>query len=229
MTKVVIFGSEKLAELTHFYFTHDSPYEVVAFTVNESYIRNKEFQGLPLVAFEEVEKLYPPDKYKMFIAIGYTRLNTLRAEKYAEAKKKGYELVSYVCTRSVYWGDTEVGDNCFILENQTIQPTVKIGNDVVIWSGNHFGHNVVIGDHCWLSSHIVVCGGVNIGEYSFIGVNATIRDGVSIGRENIVGAGSLILNHTKDKSVYIGKATDLYPLDSTRFERMMDISSPMGR
>lgn len=224
MTKVVVFGTEKLAELAQFYFTNDSPYEVVAFTANESFIKEKEFMELPVVPFEEIEKHYPPDEFKMFIAVGYTRLNTVRAEKYNEAKNKGYELISYVSSKAIRWGDTEIGDNCFILENQVIQPSVKIGNNVILWSGNHFGHNVIIGDHCWIASHVVICGGVSIGPYSFIGVNATIRDDVSIGRECIIGAGALILNDTRDKAVYIARPTELYRLDSTRFEKLMDIS-----
>ena len=151
-------------------------------------------------------------------------MNAIRAGKYNEAKNKGYELISYISSKATHWGDTEIGDNCFIFENQVIQPFVKIGNDVILWSGNHFGHNVVIGDHCFIASHVVVSGGVSIGAYSFIGVNATIRDDVTIGRECIIGAGALILNNTRDKEVYIAKPTELYRLDSTRFEKMMDIS-----
>lgn len=224
MTQVVIFGIEKLAELAHFYFTKDSTYQVAAFTVNESFIKDKEFLRLPVIPFEEIEKSYPPDRFKMFIAVGYRKLNTIRASKYYEAKQKGYELISYVSSRATHWGDTKIGDNCFILENQVIQPFVRIGNNVVLWSGNHFGHDVVIGDHCWISSHVVVCGGVRIEPYCFVGVNATIRDDVIIGRECIIGAGALILNDTRGKEVYIAKSTELYRLDSTRFEKMMDIS-----
>lgn len=224
MQKVVIFGTEKMAELAHFYFAHDSEYEVVAFTANEQYIIDKQFNGLPLVPFEEVETKYPPDKFKMFIAIGYKKLNTLRAQIYFQAKDKGYELTSYISSKATCWGDTEIGDNCFILENQVLQPFITIGNNVIIWSGNHFGHNVVIGDHCWLASHIVVSGNVRIDPYCFIGVNASFRDGVTVGRESIIGAGALILGNVKDKSVYIAKQTELYRLNSEQFERMMDIS-----
>jgi len=113
--KVVLFGSGKQAELAHFYFTHDSPYEVAAFTVDGDHVREKQFRGLPLLPFEEIEKKYPPEKFKMFIAVGYRKLNTIRAGKYGEAKRKGYELVSYVSSKAIQWGDTVVGDNCFIL------------------------------------------------------------------------------------------------------------------
>jgi len=224
MAKVVVFGTKKMAELAHFYFTKDSPHEVVAFTVDGEFIDQKEFRGLPLVPFEDVIQKYPPDEYKMFIAVGYKNLNTVRAQKYYEAKEKGYELVTYLSSKITHWGDTEIGDNCFILENQVLQPFMKIGNNVTLWCGNHFGHDVVIGDHCYIASHVVVCGGVSIGPYTFIGVNATIRDDTKIGRECIIGAGALILRDVDDKSVYIAKPTDKYPLDSERFEKMMNIS-----
>jgi len=224
MAKVVVFGTKKMAELAHFYFTKDSPHEVVAFTVDGEFIDQKEFRGLPLVPFEDVIQKYPPDEYKMFIAVGYKNLNTVRAQKYYEAKEKGYELVTYLSSKITHWGDTEIGDNCFILENQVLQPFMKIGNNVTLWCGNHFGHDVVIGDHCYIASHVVVCGGVSICPYTFIGVNATIRDDTKIGRECIIGAGALILRDVDDKSVYIAKPTDKYPLDSERFEKMMNIS-----
>ncbi len=224
MNKVVIFGTEKMAEVAHFYLTKDSPYEVIAFTADADFIREKQFNGLPVVPFEEVEKLYPVDKFSMLVAVGYKNLNSVRAKKYEEAKVKGYSLISYVNSRVTQWGEIEIGDNCFILENQVIQPWVKIGNDVILWSGNHFGHNVVIGDHCWISSHVVISGGVTIGPRCFLGVNSTIRDEVKIGAECIIGAGALILNDVIDKSVYVATPTELYPLDSARFERLMESS-----
>lgn len=222
---VVIFGTEQIARLAQFYFTRDSPYEVVAFTVDQKYATEPSLFGLPLVPFESVQELYPPNRYKMFVAIGYRKLNSLRAAKYVEAKGKGYQLVSYLSSKASHWNDTEIGDNCFILENQVIQPFVRIGNNVTLWSGNHFGHDVVVEDHCWLSSHIVCSGGVRIGESSFLGVNATIRDGVQIGRECIIGAGAVILQNVKDREVYVTKQTERYRLNSSDFERMMDISS----
>ncbi|KAQ91303.1 sialic acid O-acetyltransferase NeuD, partial [Mycobacterium tuberculosis MD15212] len=50
MTKpLVIFGSGDIAQLAHYYFTRDSEYEVVAFTVDRDYASVSEFCGLPLV------------------------------------------------------------------------------------------------------------------------------------------------------------------------------------
>ena len=38
MNKVIVFGLQDFAELAHYYLTHDSDYEVVAFCVHEAFL-----------------------------------------------------------------------------------------------------------------------------------------------------------------------------------------------
>jgi sugar O-acyltransferase (sialic acid O-acetyltransferase NeuD family) len=211
--KVVIFGTGLFAEVVHYYFTNQSNYDVVAFTANGSHIRDKECSGLQVVPFEEVEGYFRPDEYKMFVAVGYAKLNKVRAKIYHEAKRKGYSLVTYICPGVRVWPNIEVGDNTFIFEDNTIQPFVRIGNNTVMWSGNHVGHHSQIGNHCFITSHVVISGNCQIGDYSFIGVNATLRDSISVGESCIIGAGSLIMKSTRDRELYVSERT--YPDSST--------------
>jgi sugar O-acyltransferase (sialic acid O-acetyltransferase NeuD family) len=204
---VVIFGTGDLARVVHTYFTHDSDFQIAAFTANQDRITDTTLLGLDVVPAEELVRSHPPDQYAMFVAIGFSRLNKARAAIYQQYKDLGYELVSYVNSKAVYWGELQIGDNCFILEQNVIQPFVKIGSDVVLWSGNHIGHDSTIGDHCFLASHVVVSGNVSVGDYSFLGVNATIRDGVTIGPECLIGAGSLILRDAKPGQVFGAEGT----------------------
>ncbi len=157
--KLVIFGLGVTAELAHFYFSKYSEYEVVAFTVDAAYLTDTVFCGLPVIAFEEVTKQYAPAQYKLFIALGYSGLNAVRKEKYLEAKEKGYQLASFVSSHATVLNEGRIGENCFIFEDNTIQPFVIIGNDVTLWSGNHIGHHSIINDHCFIASHVVVSGG----------------------------------------------------------------------
>lgn len=202
MAKVVVFGVSQWAELAHFYLTHDSPHDVVAFTLDRDYIESSTYKDLPVVPFDEVEQHYSPGEFKMFIPMSFKKMNHVRADKYYEAKKKGFELISYVSSRATTFPGFECGDNCFILEDNTIQPFVKIGNDVVLWSGNHIGHGTVIKDHVMLTSHVVVSGCCVIDEYAFLGVNATVRDETVIARETLVGMGVTILKDTQPFEVY---------------------------
>ncbi len=220
MSKIVIFGEGKIADEAYFYLTNDSPHDIVAFTADKNYITRRKLFDLPVIAFEEVEKKYPPDHFKMFVALGYQHLNKLRARKYHEAKDKGYELISYVNSRASNFGDVEIGDNCFILENAVIQPCSKIGNNVFIWSGNHIGHHATVGDHCYICGQVIISGHTTIEPYCFIGVNATIGHEVTIGTESLIGAGTLVTKNTPPKSVYIIRDTPKYRLDSTSFLKL---------
>ena len=203
----MIFGTGGFAECAHFYFTHDSDYEVVAFTVSADRIERDEIFGLPVIPFEEVAECYPPPEFAMFVAVGYARVNHVRADFYERAKAKGYELVTYVSSRATTWPGLEIGDNSFVFEDNTIQAFAKVGSDTVLWSGNHIGHHSRIGDHCFITSHVVVSGYVEVGAYTFIGVNATLRDSITIGEENVIGAGALIMKSTADREVYIEPRT----------------------
>jgi sugar O-acyltransferase (sialic acid O-acetyltransferase NeuD family) len=202
MAKVVIFGTTDNGELAHYYLTTDSEHEVVAFTVDNEFMQEKYYKNLPVVPFEEIENYYPPSEYKLFIAIGYSKVNEIRENRYNLAKSKGYDCISYISSRASVFDNVEIGENCFILEDNTVQPFVKIGNNVVLWSGNHIGHHSVIKDHCFITSHVVISGRCVINERTFIGVNSTLRDHIEIGKENVIGAGSLMLKSTEDKAVY---------------------------
>lgn len=209
MNEIIIFGIGSFAEVAQYYFTNDSKYRVVAFTVNECYIEESEKFGLPVLPFETIEKSYPPSKYKMFVAIGYSNVNKNRAEKYYEAKKKNYELISYICSRSVIWQDLKIGDNCFIFENQTIQPFVTIGNNVIIWSGSNISHNSNIGDHCFIASHVVISGNCVVEPFCFLGANAILRDGIRLARETVLGAGAIITKNTVEKGIYYSSGANI--------------------
>lgn len=218
MAKLIIFGAGDIARLASVYFTRDSEHEVSAFTVDETYRSGDSFRDLPLVAFERVTELYPPRDYKMFVALSYAKMNKVRADKYRQARDAGYELVSYISSRCSFLTDHPVGDNCFILEDNTIQPFVKIGNNVTLWSGNHIGHDAVIDDHCFLASHIVVSGYVHIGPSCFIGVNATLRNSIKIAPETLIGAGAVIMKDTVEKGVYLPPRAELFKKRSDEIE-----------
>jgi sugar O-acyltransferase (sialic acid O-acetyltransferase NeuD family) len=220
MSKVILFGAGKIADVAYFQLTHDSPHEVVAFTVDGEYIHQKEKWGLPVVPFDDILNRYPPDDFKMLVAVGYQDLNRFRAGKYAEAKAKGYELISYVSSRAANFSNVAIGDNCLILENAVLQPCTQVGNNVFFWNGNHLGHHARIEDHCYVAGQVVISGTAVIEPFCFLGVNATIGHEVTVGRESFIGAGTLITKNVAPKSVYISPDTPKFRLDSDAFLKL---------
>jgi sugar O-acyltransferase (sialic acid O-acetyltransferase NeuD family) len=200
MRKLIIYGTGLIAEVADFYFNTDTDYEVAAFTNAAEFITQDDFRGKPLVAFEQLEKIYPPADYDIFIALGYNKTNQIRQARYYEAKHKGYRCATYISSRASYY-DTPLGDNCFILEDNTIQPFVTIGNNVTLWSGNHIGHHSTIRDHCFISSHVVVSGNCDIGENCFIGVNSTLRDNIKLERFVVIGSGAIVMKDCPERTL----------------------------
>jgi sugar O-acyltransferase (sialic acid O-acetyltransferase NeuD family) len=213
---IVIFGTGEIAELADFYFTHDSEYEVVGFTVDESYLAETEFRGRPVVPFERVTETFAPERFGFFVAVSYAKLNSVRADKVASVRAKSYRLVSYLSSKATVFQDFELKENCFILEDNTIQPFARIGANVTLWSGNHIGHHSVIEDDVFIASHVVVSGGVRIGQGSFIGVNVTLRDHVTVGKKCVLGAAALVLEDQPDFSVVAPRGSERAKVPSTR-------------
>jgi sugar O-acyltransferase (sialic acid O-acetyltransferase NeuD family) len=208
MADVVIFGVQDFASLAHFYLRHDSPHVAVAFTVHREYLpESRMFEGLPVVPFEELQSHYPPDRVCGFAPMSHRRMNRARQEVFGAFKARGYELISYVSSRATCFPGTPIGANCFVLEDNTIQPYTTIGDNVVLWSGNHIGHHSVVRDHAFVTSHVVISGHCDIGPNSFLGVNATIKDQVKVAEGTLVGMGAIIGKDTEPWSLYKADAT----------------------
>ena len=218
--QIIVFGIGEIAELADFYFTNDSKFEVVGFTVDGGYMKQTEFRGRPVLPFEQIEEKFPPEHFGFFVAVSYAKINAVRADKAAAARAKGYRLVSYLSSRATVFPGFELKENCFILEDNTIQPFASVGANVTLWSGNHIGHHSIIADDVFLASQVVVSGGVRIGQGSFVGVNVTIRDHVTIGKKCVLGAGALVLEDQPDFSVVAPRGTERSSVPSTRLRNL---------
>lgn len=213
--KLILFGEGLFTEIAYQYFSDDSEYEVVCFTKDDAYINSDTYLGLPMVAFSEIKEKCPPSEFDMHIAVSYTNLNSLRERIYHEAKDKGYYLPSYISSKCSILTKYPIGDNCFIFEDNTVQPFVKIENNVILWSGNHIGHHSEIHSHNFISSHVVISGQCEIASNCFIGVNSTIGHTVKIGNRCLIGAGSVVTKNTENRSVYV-------PARSVKLEKNSD-------
>jgi len=211
---LVIIGNTTNARLAKWFFENDSDYTVAAFSVDKKYIQDTTWLGLPVVPFEDVEQIYPPKEYHAFVAIGYTKMNKVREQMYYRAKEKGYFLPNYISSRCTFLSEESIGDNNLILEDNTIQPYVKIGSNNVLWSGNHIGHDTILHNHITITSHVVVSGYCQIYNNCFLGVNATLHNEVVLEKETLVAAGAIISCNTAEKEVYLPARTTLFKKSS---------------
>lgn len=217
MKKLVIVGAGETAHLAYEYFTHDSPYEVCAFSVHSAYRKEESFLDLPLVNLENLPTLYPKSDYEVFVALASEKLNYNRTRIYNELRGGGYKCASYISSKAFVWRNVKIGENCFILEDNTLQPFVEIGNNVIMWSGNHLGHRSIIRDNCFITSHCVISGFCEIGENTFMGVNSCIADNVKIARDNFIALGSVINKNTEENKIYRGNPAEAAKISAKKF------------
>lgn len=216
MRDVVIFGSGNVAKLVHYFFTNDSDYRVVAFTINQSFIKEKNYLGLPVVGFETITETYPPSEYDMFIAIGGQERNELREAIFGQAKEKGYQLASYISSKATFWPDLKHGENVFIIQSSSIEPFVEIGNNVAL-IGTKIGQNVKIEDNCFIST-ATIGSDVKILRNAFIGINAMINPYLTIGQKSVIGSGSIITKDVEDYAIYVSPSARKSSADSRRIK-----------
>jgi sugar O-acyltransferase (sialic acid O-acetyltransferase NeuD family) len=227
--KVIVFGTRELSVMNHFYLTNDSPYKVVAFTVDEDYLTEDTLCGLPVVPFEEIEKLYPPTGHQMSILLGYRDVNRLRAQKYNQGKAKGYKLINYVSSKSIIWPGVELGDNCYIYESTIVQPFSAIGNNVVLSAGAIVGHHSHVKDHCFVSAKSTILGCVVVEPYCVLGANTTLTDSITIAQDCFIGAGSIITTDTPARGVYVTKRAELLSKPSNELAPLLTWSRDLKR
>lgn len=225
-SKLVIVGDGEFAAIAHEYFLNDSAYQVVAFAVESAFLHRNAYRGLPVVALEDVQNLYPPSDHAAFVAVTYTQLNRVRARLFRLTKSKGYRLATYVSSRAFVWSNVTLGENVFIFESNVLQHMVSVGDDVILWSGNHVGHRSTVQDHCYVASHVVISGYCTVGENSFLGVNSTLADRVNVGRDCFIGAGALILADTAPGTVYRGVGAEPARVGSLRFMKVKEQPDP---
>lgn len=202
--QLIIVGAGKIAEVAYEYFVHDSLYDVVAFSVENEYKASSTLFGLPVVSFEELENIYSPKDYDVFVAVGFTQVNRLRMRFYYAAKEKGYSMASYISSHAFVWHNAIIGEHCFIPQYNNIQPFVTIGDNVFLWTANHIGHHVKIEDHCFISGAVGISGHSVIKQRVFLGANTMIADGVTVDSDCWVTPGAVITSNTKSGEIYRG-------------------------
>ena len=178
MDKILVYGNGNIAKVLYYFLKKQ--FDVVGFTVDKKHILENSIEGLPLVAFENVQEKFEVSKYKMIIAIGYIQMNNIREKKYQEAKEKGYNFVNYIHPSVEIHENLEIGENNIILDHVSIQPYVSIGNSNFLWSNTTLGHGSRLGNTNWITSGAVISGDVILKSKCFLGVNATIGNNITI-------------------------------------------------
>jgi sugar O-acyltransferase (sialic acid O-acetyltransferase NeuD family) len=212
---LVIFGVGDMAEVMYGYFTADSDYDVVAFTVDAAYVRSGEKFGVPVIPYEELARHYGPDDCEMFVAGVYGEFNRTRRALFDRVSSDGYRLARYISSHAAVFSE-RIGRNVFVAEFATIQPFASVGDNVFVWPYTIVGHHASVADDCYLGALAFIGGNTRVGVGCVVGPGAIVGSRRSLGERTFVGAKCAIFKDSPAGAIFLepGSQPTPYTVDT---------------
>ena len=213
----IIFGLGVTAEVAYTYLALDLELSVAGFTVDREYMNETEFEGLPVVAYDELSSKFPPNKYDLFVALGYQDFNDHRRRILDDAMGHGYETPSIIHPTASISGNSEIGVNCLVGPNVSVGPKARIGDNSFIFDGTVLSHHSSVGADCWISPGATILGEAAIGNECFVGAVAIVSHSKSVGDRCFVGASTLVTKDYEPSSVIVEEGSQDLGINSDEF------------
>ncbi len=203
MDKVIIAGTTDFSVMTYKILTIDQEAEVLGFTVNKEYLKDKKIEGLPVYPLEDLHDIFPDNDFSILLTIGYSKMNDNRKKMFDECKKLKLKIYTYISKRAVVYSD-EISEGSMIFPGTFVGPSVKIGICNILHENVYVTHNNEIGEFCYFAGGTMIGGQAIIGNNCFTGMNSTIRNGIKLADRTFIAANSFISRNTKAGLGYIG-------------------------
>lgn len=150
---------------------------------------------IPNAVTQDSLQLYPDNKYKKIISLGYPWTK----QKAVELADKEFEFswTTLIDPTSILASDVEIGEGSYINAGCVIGSGTKIGRHVTINRAVNIGHDVAIDDFTFIGPGVTICGQVTIAAEVFIGASSTVADSVNMGFGSSLGAGAVLLRNAE--------------------------------
>ena len=223
MIKLVLAGNAITAEILHAYLKNDSRYEVVGATVDDEFLAQGTLTGLESVGLSRLRETFPPDSYRILMAVGYNDLNRVRESLFLRLKNMGYAIETYVHPDARVYSRHPLGEGCVVLPSAVIEPHAQVGANTMVWCNVTLAHHSQVDDNCWIAAGTVIAGQAKVLRNSFVGVNATVVNEVTVGDYNVIGAAALISKNTKSHTVHLARSAEPFRYSSDDYVKFFGI------
>lgn len=204
MKKTLIFGNSNFSVAMRKYIQKYTNFEIAGYTINEKFITRTIFDGFTVYPFEELSKVFPPEKANILLTIGYGDMNDLRMEKYNEIKEKGYELINFIHPSAIV--DCEsIGDANIVLENVILAQGTSVGSGNIIWGNVHLAHGASINNFNFLGCNSLLGGEARIENNCFLGLSAVIGSARKLASYTFVGIGANVNVNSVEYDVFVNE------------------------
>lgn len=223
MKKVLLAGNAITAEILCAYLRRDARYELAGCTVDDEYLAQGSLPDVHSVGLSNLLQAFPPDAFRVVMAMGYNDLNRSREAMFNRLKGMGYGIETYVHPDARVHTAHPLGEGSVVLPGAVIEPQARVGVNTMVWSNVTLAHHSSVGEHCWVAAGTVVSGQAKVMRNTFLGVHCTVVNAVTVEEFNIIGAGGLITRDTKPHSVHLARSAEPFRYPSEDYVKFFGI------
>ena len=137
---------------------------------------------------EDLTKVY---KY-FFVTIGQIKSPEKRIKVFELVTRLGKKFPVIISPKAYVSKHAIIGDGTMVMHNAIVNAGAVIGKNCIINTGAVIEHDVVIEDHCHISTRATVNGGTVVRRGSFLGSNAVTKEYVIIGENSFIKSNTLV-------------------------------------
>lgn len=165
--------------------------------------------GLAPLPYSAMATRWTNERSPLFVAMGYSRLGTLRKQCVDRLAEDGWPLCNIVSPLAVVDGLIEPDSNVLVMRSAVIQRSATVRRGTICRSRSLVGHDSTVGQYCYLGYGALVLGNVIVEDHCFIGAGAIVRDGIRVAQGSVIGAGAVIMSDTVPNGIYAAPETPL--------------------
>jgi len=161
--------------------------------------------GYPVLGTDkELKKISKKIKYA-FISVGQIKTSKIRIDLYKKAIEAGFELPIITSPHAYVSPRAKIGKGTIIMHGAVVNANAIIGKNCIINTSCIVEHDVIVADHCHVSTGAILNGKVSLGKGSFVGSGSVVREGVKIGNNCVISANTFLRQRLASGTIYFNK------------------------
>jgi len=181
----------------------EKQYEYIGF-IDDNPDRVQQIDKSPVFTLEHVVRTFP--NARVIVAVGNANVREQLAKKVLEA---GLIFETFVHPSVIRSSSIELGVGSTICAGCILTTNIVIGQHVAVLFHAIIGHDDIIGDYSTVGPGVCITGSVIIGKRVFIGAGSVIINGTAtkpiyIGDDTVIGAGSCVIRSIPSRSQVFG-------------------------
>lgn len=204
MKKIVVIGASDQSRCTIDVIEQEKKFEICGI-LDKKLEKGVCFEGYPVLGYIEglKELIEEHDIYGGIVAIGdnFTRYKVVKSilELHPD-----FNFINAIHPSVIIGKEVKIGSGNLMMPGVILNNNSRVGDHCILLTRSSLDHDSKVGDYSSFSPGVTTGGRVNVGNCSVIGIGANILHCKSVGNHCVIGGGALINKDIEDNSIAYG-------------------------